>query len=87
MLISRNLHKKSGHLQPHFYSKARADDLSLSPLLVCSEKGLTMESYLCKIFIVKEVLYEVRCFKSTEDMILALTGQFTQLSLEPEKFR
>ena len=33
----------------------------------------------------KEVLYEVRCFKSTEDMILALTGQFTQLSLEPEK--
>ena len=34
---------------------------------------------------VKEVLYEVRCFKSTEDMILALTGQFKQLSLEPEK--
>ena len=26
-------------------------------------------------------------FKSTEDMILALTGQFKQLSLEPEKFR
>ena len=24
---------------------------------------------------------------STEDMILALTGQFKQLSLEPEKFR
>ena len=36
---------------------------------------------------VKEVLYEVRCLKSTEDMILALAGQFKQLSLEPEKFR
>ena len=27
----------------------------------------------------KEVLYEVRCLKSTEDMILALAGQFKQL--------
>ena len=35
----------------------------------------------------KEVLYEVRCLKSTEDMILALVGQFKQLSHEPEKFR
>ena len=35
----------------------------------------------------KEVLYEVRCLKSTEDMILALAGQFKQLSHEPEKFR
>ena len=35
----------------------------------------------------KKVLYEVRCLKSTEDMILALAGQFKQLSLEPEKFR
>ena len=24
----------------------------------------------------KDVLYEVRCLKSNEDMILALTGQF-----------
>ena len=39
------------------------------------------------IYIVKEVLYEVRYLKSTEDMILALAGQFKQLSLEPEKFR
>ena len=30
----------------------------------------------------KEVLYEVRCLKSTEDMILALAGQFKQLSHE-----
>ena len=36
---------------------------------------------------VKDVLYEVRCLKSNEDMILALTGQFKQLSHEPEKFR
>ena len=34
----------------------------------------------------KDVLYEVRCLKSNEDMILALTGQFKQLSHEPEKF-
>ena len=26
----------------------------------------------------KDVLYEVRCLKSNEDMILALTGQFKQ---------
>ena len=31
----------------------------------------------------KDVLYEVRCLKSNEDMILALTGQFKQLSHEP----
>ena len=30
------------------------------------------------IILVKEVLYEVRCLKSTEDMILALAGQFKQ---------
>ena len=34
----------------------------------------------------KEMLYEVRCLKSNEDMILALAGQFKQLSHEPEKF-
>ena len=33
----------------------------------------------------KEMLYEVRCLKSNEDMILALAGQFKQLSHEPEK--
>ena len=35
----------------------------------------------------KEMLYEVRCLKSNEDMILALAGQFMQLSHESEKFR
>ena len=35
----------------------------------------------------KEMLYEVRCLKSNEDMILALAGQFKQLSHEPEKFK
>ena len=33
------------------------------------------------------MLYEVQCLKSNEDMILALAGQFKQLSHEPEKFR
>ena len=32
----------------------------------------------------KGVLYEVRCLKSNEDMILALAGQFKQLSHEPQ---
>ena len=31
--------------------------------------------------------YAVRCLKSNEDMILALAGQFKQLSHEPEKFQ
>ena len=35
----------------------------------------------------KEMLYTMRCLKSNEDMILALAGQFKQLSHEPEKFR
>ena len=35
----------------------------------------------------KEMLYAGRCLKSNEDMILALAGQFKQLSCEPEKFR
>ena len=35
----------------------------------------------------KEMLYEVRCLKSNEDMVLALAGQFKQLSHEPEKIR
>ena len=32
----------------------------------------------------KEMLYAVRCLKSNEDMILALAGQFKQLSCEPK---
>ena len=35
----------------------------------------------------KEMLYEVLCLKSNEGMILALAGQFEQMSHEPEKFR
>ena len=35
----------------------------------------------------KEMLYEVRCLKSNEAMILTLAGQFKQLSHEPEKLR
>ena len=39
------------------------------------------------IISMKEVLYEVRCLKSTEDMILALAGQFKQLSHCPASAR
>ena len=35
----------------------------------------------------EEMLCAVRCFKSNEDMILALAGQFKELSHEPEKYR
>ena len=35
----------------------------------------------------KEILYEVRYLKSNEDVILALAGQFKQLTHEPEKFK
>ena len=38
-------------------------------------------------WLIKEMLYAVRCLKTNEDMILALAGQFKQLSHEPEKFR
>ena len=40
-----------------------------------------------KITKYERCVYEVRCLKSNEDMILALTGQFKQLFHEPEKFR
>ena len=39
------------------------------------------------ISFMKEMLNEVRCLKSSEDMIRALAGQFKQLSHEPEKLR
>ena len=35
----------------------------------------------------KEMLYEVRCLKSSDNMIPALAQQFKQLSHQPEKFR
>ena len=35
----------------------------------------------------KEMLYEVRYLKSSEDMIFALAGQFKQLSHEPKKIQ
>ena len=35
----------------------------------------------------KEIVYNVRYLKSSENMIFALAGQFKQLSHEPEKFR
>ena len=39
------------------------------------------------IIIMKEMLYEVRCLKSNEDMILLHAGHFKQLSQEPEKIQ
>ena len=54
-------------------------------LLAVSATGRRTKRLTC--IGMKEVLYEVRCLKSNEDMILALAGQFKQLSHEPEKFR
>ena len=59
----------------------KSDRVSGTPNQIPPKYGETLK------FIMKEVLYEVRCLKSTEDMILALAGQFKQLSHEPEKFR
>ena len=59
-------------------------DIILEPVFRC------LYSFVIKIFNIhymKEMLYAVRCLKSNEDMILALAGQFKQLSHEPEKFR
>ena len=39
----------------------------------------TINNYLIIEFCMKEMLYEVRYLKSSEDMILALAGQFKQL--------
>ena len=50
-------------------------------LLIPALVIMLLNSYL------KEMLYAVRCLKSSEDMILALAGQFKQLSHVPEKFR
>ena len=47
------------------------------------QRDMLASMFVC----MKEVLYEVRCLKWNEDMILALAGQFKQLSHEPEKFR
>ena len=51
--------------------------------LLCLKKHTDFDIPCC----MKEMLYEVRCLKSNEDMILALAGQFKQLSHEPEKCR
>ena len=61
----------------------------LEALRTLSEYSVVMMMMITiiTIIVMKEVLYEVRCLKSTEDMILALAGQFKQLSHEPEKFR
>ena len=49
--------------------------------------GIPTEStpYLLMNVLYERMLYAVRCLKSNEDMILALAGQFKQLSHEPEK--
>ena len=58
--------------------------------VICSDVTAKHVTILCaylRIGHMKEILYEVQCLKSNEDMSLALAGQFKQLSHEPEKFR
>ena len=59
-------------------------DITVSVLRSVSDGVANLQM---KIYFMKEMLYAVRCLKSNEDMILALAGQFKQLSYEPEKFR
>ena len=56
-------------------------------LLLADKQLEEFYAFMAIYYGMKEVLYEVRCLKSTEDIILALAGQFKQLSHEPEKFR
>ena len=60
---------------------------AVSRLLDTAGPSANVRQFSSRKFTVKEMLYEVRYLKSTEDMILALAGQFKQLSHEPEKFR
>ena len=55
--------------------------------VLCDENDSATTSRLCCAKKFERMLYAVRCLKSNEDMILALAGQFKQLSHEPEKFR
>ena len=56
--------------------------LGLLMSLVCkvSWRGMSAARRICLLtkLRLKDVLYEVRCLKSNEDTILALTGQFKQ---------
>ena len=54
---------------------------------IASQRFPTVSNVFKTTYYMKEMLYEVRCLKSNEDKILELTGQFKQLSHEPEKFR
>ena len=75
-----------------FFLKSRNPCVLLTCLKPCSFYHFALffniaSGSVINMYIMKEVLYEVRCLKSTEHMILALAGQFKQLSHEPEKFR
>ena len=49
------------------------------------EEGIEVKTII--IITLKECYMQCGVLKSNEDMILALVGQFKQLSHEPEKFR
>ena len=58
--------------------KNSGDSTGFEPMTSAMPVHITFLSYM------KGMLYAVRCLKSNEDMILALAGQFKQLSHEPE---
>ena len=53
----------------------------------CSSSSFNHATFEFNNLTFERMLYAERCMKSNEDMILALAGQFKQLSHEPEKFR
>ena len=61
-----------------------SNQLSYEVLRAGQFVGLIFSRKECRM---KEVLYDVRCLKSNEDMILALAGQFKQLSYEVTQLR
>ena len=54
--------------------------IELITRFLCNRKN----AKICTLAGMKELLYEVRCLKSNEDMILTFAGQFKQLSHETE---
>ena len=66
------------------YQSLKSHKITLTTI---NEPTIEMLDGKTTLNILKEMLYKVRCLKSNEDMILALTGQFKQLSHEPENFQ
>ena len=72
------------HTNPEIKPKAHRGKVVFSPLRQCSSLKFVCND-LNLLSSMKEMLYEVRCLKSNEAMILALAGQFKECSMKEIK--